>query len=118
WSSWAAVELAPVLFRYSWALGSDAEVKVAVTTPAAYRTTVRRADILQESQGIPCTCAHTHDVLHDDGPPCPRSAGHGGGGISFIAVGCAASSQTGVAPGDLALDVVAGTGAITSAFVV
>ena len=36
----------------------------------------------------------THDLLHGDGPPCPRSAGHGGGGINSIVVGRAASSQT------------------------
>lgn len=36
----------------------------------------------------------THDLLHGDGPPCPRSAGHGGGGINSIVVGHAASSQT------------------------
>ena len=35
----------------------------------------------------------THVLLHGDGPPCPRSAGHGGGGINSIVAGRAASSQ-------------------------
>lgn len=38
--------------------------------------------------------SRTHDLRHGDGPPCPRSAGHGGGGINSIVVGRAASSQT------------------------
>ena len=33
WSSWAAVELAPVLRRYSWALGSDALIDVLDSLP-------------------------------------------------------------------------------------
>jgi hypothetical protein len=33
-------------------------------------------------------------LLHGDGRPCPRTAGHGGGGINSIVVGRAASSQT------------------------
>ena len=34
WSSWAAVELAPVLRRYSWALGSDALIDVLDSLPS------------------------------------------------------------------------------------
>lgn len=34
WSSWAAVELAPVLLRYSWALGADALLDVLDSLPA------------------------------------------------------------------------------------
>ncbi len=33
----------------------------------------------------------THVLLHGDGPPCPRFAGHGGGGINSIVAGRAAS---------------------------
>ncbi len=34
WSSWAAVDLAPVLRRYSWALGSDALIDTLDSLPA------------------------------------------------------------------------------------
>jgi hypothetical protein len=34
WSSWAAVELTPILLRYSWALGSDALIDVLDSLPA------------------------------------------------------------------------------------
>jgi hypothetical protein len=34
WSSWATVDLAPVLRRYSWALGSDALIDVLDSLPA------------------------------------------------------------------------------------
>ena len=33
----------------------------------------------------------THVLLHGDGPPCPRFAGHGGGGINSIVAGRAVS---------------------------
>ena len=36
----------------------------------------------------------TRDLLHGDGPPCPRSAAQGGDGINSIVVGHAASSET------------------------
>jgi hypothetical protein len=35
-----------------------------------------------------------HELLHGDGPPCPGSPGHDGGGINSIAVGRTTSSQT------------------------
>jgi hypothetical protein len=34
WSSWASIDLAPVLRRYSWALGSDALIDVLDSLPA------------------------------------------------------------------------------------
>jgi hypothetical protein len=34
WSTWAAIELAPILCRYSWALGSDALIDVLDSLPA------------------------------------------------------------------------------------
>ena len=81
-----------------------------VTTPTAAATTAlrgarvagashrrcsvrpRTGDIGDRSQET--SYGRTHDLLHGDGPPCPRSAGHGGGGINSIVVGRAASSQT------------------------